>query len=255
MPTYSYKRSFRLWRCLHMETMNIWTHLVGSAAFIATGITLYNYAVYSKALSLTAGDKFAFGISITSAALCFGLSTTFHTLRSHSYHVHHFWGRLDIFGIALLALGGGMSATYYAFFCSPTTQRIYWSLNACAALAAAIVLFDTGGGGSTMRTLRGGVFVGLALTAMLPIFHGIGKLGWAQACKQLGAQWYLTEGLVLLFGVTLFVGRLPERLSPGAFDVWGHSHQIHHICAVVAMGLHVVALVTGFRYRQAHPRC
>ncbi|KAF2501316.1 Hly-III related protein, partial [Lophium mytilinum] len=245
MPTYSYKRSFRLWRCVHMETMNIWTHLIGSVAFVTTGSTLYNYAA-SKSLILSAGDNFAFGISITAAAACFGLSTTFHTLRSHSYNVHHSWGRLDIFCICVLALGGGASATYYTFFCNPTAQRAYWALNACAALGAAIVLFDTGGGGGKMRNLRGGVFVSLALTAMLPIFHGIGKLGWDQACRQIGAQWYLSEGLILCLGVSLFVGRLPERLSPGTFDVWGHSHQLHHICAVIGTAFHVVALVTSF---------
>src|SRR5438105_1279453 len=44
MPTYSYRRSFRLWRCLHMETMNIWTHLLGCTGFVVTGFALYKYA-------------------------------------------------------------------------------------------------------------------------------------------------------------------------------------------------------------------
>lgn len=95
MPTYSYKGSFRLWGCLHMETMNIWTHLVGGAAFITAEIAMYKLAV-SKSLGLTIGDRFSVGMSLTSGALCFALSTTFHTLRSHSYSVHHFWGRLDM---------------------------------------------------------------------------------------------------------------------------------------------------------------
>lgn len=125
MPTYSYMKSFRLWRCLHMETMNIWTHFLGSAAFIATGFTLYGHASSLPVPKLQTGDKFAFGISLTAAAVCFGLSATFHTLRSHSYNVHHFWGRMDIFGICVLALGGGSSATYYAFYCLPNLQRIY----------------------------------------------------------------------------------------------------------------------------------
>jgi adiponectin receptor len=254
MPTHSYQRSFRLWRCLHMETMNIWTHLVGGVAFIGVGITLHRYAV-TKRLDLALGDKFAFGISITAAALCFGLSTTFHTLRSHSYHVHHRWGRFDIFGICLVALGSGSSAAYYAAYCDPTAQRVYWGLNGGAALAAAAVLFDTGGGGNKMRTLRGGTFIALAITAMLPIFHGISKLGWNRACTEIGAHWYLSEGLVLLFGVSMFVGRFPERLSPGTFDVWGHSHQIHHVCAVIGQAFHIAALVVGYKFRHVNPNC
>ncbi|KAH6872717.1 hemolysin-III related-domain-containing protein [Alternaria rosae] len=241
MPTYSYKKSFRLWRCLHMETMNIWTHLLGSTAFIV--------------LNLTTGDKFAFGVSLSAAALCFGLSTTFHTPRSHSYNIHHSWGRFDIFGICLLALGGGVSATYYAARCDPVDQRLYWCLSGGAAIAAAAVLFDSGGGGNKMRTLRGGTFGALALAALLPIFHGTGKLGWSHACFEIGAQWYLAEGLVLFVGVSCFVGRFPERLSPGSFDIWGHSHQLHHVCAVVGQAFHIAALVAGYRFRNAHPTC
>ncbi|KAF2828272.1 hypothetical protein CC86DRAFT_439339 [Ophiobolus disseminans] len=239
-PTYSYQRSFRLWRCLHMETVNIWTHLLGSIAFIVAGVALHQYAIATH-IHLATGDKFAFGISI-SAAICFGLSTTFHTLRSHSYNVHHRWGRFDIFGICLLALGGGSSATYSAAHCDPTAQRVCWGLSSGAALAAAIVLFDTGGGGNTMRALRGGIFSALALTAMLPIFRGICKLGWNRAYTEIGAH-------------CMFVVRLPERLSPGSFDIWGHSHQVHHVCAVVGQVFHGAALVVGHNYRHAHPHC
>jgi adiponectin receptor len=159
---------------------------------------------------------------------------------------------MDMLGICVLALGGGSSATYYVFFCNTTTQRVYWSLNACAAVAAALTLFDTGGGGSKMRTLRGSVFSGLAITAMLPIFHRIAIKGWSGACTEIGAQWYLAEGLALLLGVSLFFSRVLERLKPGTFDVWGHSHQLFHICAVVGTAFHIKALEVGFMYRQAN---
>ena len=238
-----------------METVNIWTHLLGSAGFVATGVTLYQYSSAVRGLRLTGGDFFAFGISITAAAVCFGLSTTFHTLRSHSFHVHHLWGRMDILGICVLALGSGMSMTYYAFFCSPATQRIYWAVNAISAGAAAFTLFDTGGGGNRMRTLRGGVFSLLAVSAMLPAFHGVGLKGWDRACSEFGVHWYLAEVLSLLLGVGLFVGRIPERLSPGSFDIWGHSHQLFHSCALLGAAFHVVGLVTGLQYHQANAIC
>lgn len=248
MPTNSYPKSFRLWRCLHMETMNIWTHFLGSAAFVATGAMLY-YEI--KQTKPTTGDIFAFGASISSAAICFGLSATFHTLRSHSYNVHHFWGKMDILGICVLALGGGVSATYYAAFEQVMLQRAYWSLSICSSAAAAYTLFETGGGGSKMRALRGGVFSLLALSAMLPIFHGVAVHGWQDACYRFGAQWFLAEGLLLLLGVGTFVGRVPERLSPGTFDIWGHSHQIFHTCAVVGTACHLMALSAGFGYQHS----
>ncbi|KAK0729534.1 hemolysin-III related-domain-containing protein [Lasiosphaeris hirsuta] len=255
MPTHSYRCSWRLWRCLHMETMNIWTHLLGSTAFLATGAALYRHVSDSSVLHLTTGDKFAFGAFLTSASVCFGLSTTFHTLRSHSYRVHHFWGTMDILGICVLVLGGGTSLTYYAFYCQPTVQRVYWGLSLASATAAAITLFDTGGGGSKRRALRAGVFGLLTLSAMLPLLHRTGEIGWARACEEIGAAWYVGEALALVTGVSMFASRIPERLSPGTFDIWGHSHQLHHICAVLGGAFHVMGLVTGYRYRQSHPLC
>ena len=235
MPNYSYRKSFRLWRCLHMETMNIWTHLLASVACVISGTVLYHHSRSSGRHSPTLGDNFAFGTSLVAAAVCFSLSTTFHTLRSHSYNIHHFWGKMDVLGICILASGGGASATYYAFYGYVVAQRVYWGLGLCSAAAAGVTLFDTGGGGSKMRTLRGGVFSLLAISAMLPIFHSIALVGWTRACRQIGAQYFLAEGLSLLLGVGCFVGRLPERLSPGMFDIWGHSHQLFHSFAVLAL--------------------
>jgi len=145
--------------------------------------------------------------------------------------------------------------THYAFYCRPVVQQVYWTINFCSASAAAFKLFDTGGGGNRVRTLRGGVFGLLTVSAMLPLFHSAIGMGWARAREQLGAVWYPAEGLSLLVGVCLFVRRIPERFSPGSFDIWGHSHQLFHIFAVLGGGCHVVALVSAYRYRQAFPHC
>ncbi|RFU33063.1 hypothetical protein B7463_g3280, partial [Scytalidium lignicola] len=225
MPTYSYRRSFRQWRCLHMETINIWTHLLGSTAFVTTGVVLYRYVLSSTNLHLTIGDTFAFGSFFTATTVCFGLSTTFHTLRSHSYNVHHFWGKMDILGICVLALGGGVSMTYYVFYRRPAIQRVYWGLNFGCAVAAAITLFDTGGGGSKLRTLRGGVFTLLALSAMLPLFHSAGLLGWDRVNSEIGAWWYIAEGLSLLLGRTS-TGKCTQLVELGSFKEKAGDHML-----------------------------
>ncbi|CAJ2506534.1 Uu.00g006640.m01.CDS01 [Anthostomella pinea] len=96
LPTNSSRRSLRLWRCLHMETLNIWTHALGSLSFLAVGIFfLSNYAHAPDNCNLqpqlSTSDLFAFSTCLTAATICFGLSAAFHTPRSHSYTVHHFW--------------------------------------------------------------------------------------------------------------------------------------------------------------------
>ncbi|CAG8019540.1 unnamed protein product, partial [Penicillium nalgiovense] len=157
--------------------------------------------------------------------------------------------------MCFLALGAGTSMTYYAFYCRPFFQRMYWGLNVFSAIAAAITLFDTGGGGNKMRTLRGGVFSLLAISAMLPIFQSVIELGWTRASNEIGTGWYLAEALSLLTGVSVFVCRFPERLSPGTFDIWGHSHQLWHVFAVLGSAFHVVALLAAYDYRRMHEVC
>lgn len=104
-----------------------------------------------------------------------------------------------------------------------------------------------------METFRGGVLTLLSLSAMLPFFHSAGLMDWARARSEIGAVWYMAEGVTLLFGMSLFVSRVPGRLRPGPFSISGHSHQISHICAVIGGAFRVVALVVGYNYRQTHP--
>lgn len=42
--------------------------------------------------------------------------------------------------------------------------------------------------------------------------------------------------------------RIPERLAPGSFDIWGSSHQIFHVLVVMAAGAHLVGLLKAFDY-------
>jgi adiponectin receptor len=260
MPTNTYARSFRLLRCLHMETINIWTHLLGSVAFLvaamATLPSLSSSA--STAASSTSSNKpylFPLLIFLAASSLCFSLSATFHTLRSHSYTVHHFWGRMDLLGICILAVGAGFSSTHFAFYCETDLGSRYRYLNLASGLIAAMMLFDTGGGGVKMRRLRGSVFAALAVSALGPVGHFVLVSGWEAACKRIGVQWYLAELAVMVVGVVVFVARVPERWSPGRFDIWGHSHQLFHFCALIGAGFHFVALLFGYRYRQSHPGC
>ena len=49
-------------------------------------------------------------------------------------------------------------------------------------------------------------------------------------------------------GLTLLQARIPEKLSPGSFDIWGSSHQIFHVLVVMAAGAHLIGLLKAFDY-------
>jgi len=40
--------------------------------------------------------------------------------------------------------------------------------------------------------------------------------------------------------------RVPERWRPGAFDIWGSSHQIFHVLVVMAAAAHLIGLLKAF---------
>jgi len=63
VPIYSYRWSFGLWRYLHSETMNIWTHIVESAASVATGFAVYAYSHQGAppTCNVSMGGRFALG--------------------------------------------------------------------------------------------------------------------------------------------------------------------------------------------------
>lgn len=42
--------------------------------------------------------------------------------------------------------------------------------------------------------------------------------------------------------------RIPEKLAPGSFDIWGSSHQIFHVLVVMAAGAHLIGLLKAFDY-------
>ena len=131
---------------------------------------------------------------------------------------------MDILGINILALGGGCSANYYAWRCNSLLRKLYWGLIFGSATTAASTLIIGAHRSPKWRTLRGGVFALLGVSAMVPVFHRIGDLGWSQAVEQIGAQWYLGEALSLLTGVVIFVVSILSKRSNGKILMATDAH-------------------------------
>jgi adiponectin receptor len=125
--SYSYKRSFASILHLHNETVNIWTHLIPGLLSLPTGYMVYSTLKprYDRA---STGDVLAMSCFFAGAALCMGMSATYHTLSNHSPQTAKFWNQLDYAGIACLIAGSFVPSVYYGFFCDPFKQRLYWAM-------------------------------------------------------------------------------------------------------------------------------
>ena len=125
--SYSYKRSFASIFQLHNETVNIWSHLLPATLSLPGAAILYTILKprYDKASS---ADVVAMSCFFLGATVCLGMSSMFHTLSNHSPTVSRVWHQLDYAGISCLIAGSFVPSVYYAFWCEPRKQLLYWSM-------------------------------------------------------------------------------------------------------------------------------
>ena len=95
------------------------------------------------------------------------------------------------------------------------------------------------------------MFVGMGLSAVFPVLHGLFLFGIDQMRQQVGLVWLLLQGFLYILGAGIYAARVPERLRPGHFDILGSSHQIFHILVVCAAVAHLTGLLKAFDYRHS----
>nr|POF18490.1 adipor-like receptor spbc12c2.09c [Quercus suber] len=232
---------------LHNESVNIYTHLLGAIFAAVTGVTLYG-SIKPRFEMATADDVWVFACYFLGATTCLGMSATYHTISNHSEAVAKFGNKLDYIGIVFLIWGSFVPAIYYGLGAERELVKIYWgmitSIAACTLTAIWHPKFKT----SEWRPVRATVFVAMGLSAVIPIIHGVQRYGAAQMQKQMGLTWIIGQGVLYIVGAALYAARIPERWSPGTFDIWGSSHQIFHVLVLLAAAVHLVGLLKAFDY-------
>ena len=121
----SFKKSFASLGYLHNESVNIYSHFLGALGFSVIGTVLYTI-IKSRHATATSADILAFGCFFVGAALCLGMSGTYHTISNHSEIVQKFGNKLDYVGIVFLITGSFIPSIYYGFYCHPYLQELYW---------------------------------------------------------------------------------------------------------------------------------
>ena len=92
---------------------------------IVLPIILYPYA--KEHYPAANGDDWTvFGLFFLGGALCFGLSTVYHVLSSHSHAVHDVYLRLDLVGISTVTAGCFSPGVWYTFPCASRETKIFW---------------------------------------------------------------------------------------------------------------------------------
>lgn len=112
-------------------------------------------------------------VFIVSAMVCMGMSSLYHLFNAHSHHVYKLMSRFDYAGISFLVWGSFFPPIYYMYFCSQSnlyTDMILFYLvgisifSALVFIVALLPAFQQ----PKFRWFRGGIFLALGLTGLIP---------------------------------------------------------------------------------------
>ncbi|KAL7810823.1 putative hemolysin-III channel protein Izh2 [Trichoderma gracile] len=247
----SYAASARSLLYLHNESVNIWSHLSGAIVAILTAIYLY-LVIRPRYESATSSDVLVFACFLGSAVVCLGMSATYHALTDHSPEVAKWGNKLDYTGIVALIVGSYVPALYYGFFCHPVLMAEYLYLICLLGIGCVVVSWVEQFRTPAWRPYRALMFVSLGLSGIIPVCHGLLKFGYQTLEDRMSLSWVVLHGLMYISGAILYAARWPERSYPGAFDIWGHSHQIFHMFVVLAAATHFYGMAKAFDYHHQH---
>ncbi|KAF9010184.1 hemolysin-III related-domain-containing protein [Cyathus striatus] len=233
---------------LHNETVNIHTHLWGAALFIFFLATFHQQYIQPHAVT-TWMDSAVFTVFLSSAVFCMASSAMYHTSGCHSEEVATRCHAYDYSGIVVLTVGSFYPCIYYGFFCQPQLQVLYLVTMTAAGFGAAYIVLSPEYSKPTHRGARTAVFIGLGLCAVVPVSHLLVTHGVNELLTEMGFGWLLVSGALYIAGALLYANRFPERLAPGLFDYFFASHQIFHVCVVLAALAHYKCVLICLHYR------
>ncbi|EGN92896.1 hypothetical protein SERLA73DRAFT_65012 [Serpula lacrymans var. lacrymans S7.3] len=230
---------------LHNETVNIHSHLGGAVLFVFFLFTFPSSHVVTGA-STTWLDTCVFVIFLLSAVFCLTASAIFHTATCHSEKVTARCHAFDYSGIVVLTVGSFVPCLYYGFYCEPFFQVLYILFIAMAGAGAGYIVLNPEYAKPSHRGARTRVFIGLGLSAVVPVSQLLMSHGFFKLVSEMGFGWLLTSGGLYIAGALTYANRIPERLAPGKFDYFLASHQIFHFSVVLAALSHYACILTAF---------
>ncbi|KAF7303829.1 hypothetical protein MIND_00612700 [Mycena indigotica] len=237
--------------------VNIWSHLLGALGLIVVLLfSLYNGNYLSFALpdtdSLagisTQGDETIFTVFLAGAFICFSCSAVFHSALCHSEPIAKYMNRVDYFGILALGTVNYFPTFHYAFFCEPGLRNLYIALMTASGSTGIYLACSPTYASPEYRRMRTYTFFACGGVVLVPFVHAICRKGYQQADQAISFRWIVVEAMFYVIGALLYSERFPESRWPGRFDLIGSSHQVFHICSLLAVLAHCQSIVTSFRY-------
>uniref|UniRef100_A0A914PGM9 Uncharacterized protein n=1 Tax=Panagrolaimus davidi TaxID=227884 RepID=A0A914PGM9_9BILA len=105
------------------------------------------------------------------------------------------------------------------------------------------------------RTFRAGVFVAMGLSGVFPAMHLMYTDGLTKHINETSFIPLFLMAFLYIFGAAIYGLRIPEKYFPGKFDIWFQSHQLLHICVIVAAFTHFYGIQKMAHLRLIEGKC
>lgn len=219
----SYRASVLSITSLHTETLNIWSHLLGTLWF---GASLVRFAVVRQS-PLTRG---AIGVPLylAATALCFASSTLYHVFADHVHACY--WLRIDHVGIVCAIWATSVSFTLASLECRQGERWAYTALVTAAAVLSLARLASVQEHQATCRKDRISAHAAFGAVAAMPGLRCWYLHAQGQRVELLEEFWSLV--IVNGFGASIYATHLLDKaigMDLGLPDV---SHHVMHVAAV-----------------------
>ncbi|XP_026173401.1 membrane progestin receptor delta isoform X2 [Mastacembelus armatus] len=238
---------------MNNETINIWTH------FLPTWYFLWRFCILHSALNFLT-DSYTWPLLVYMLVICVypftsSCAHTFSTMSAESRHICYFF---DYGALSLYSLGCAISYGYYVMPDHWVNSFLHQHF---VLIAIGNTLFCTSLScysrflelqfPQRSKVLRTAAFVVPFVFDTVPLFYRILLCCW-EGCSASDALSNHSYHVIFAFLTCfLFTAHLPERLAPGRFDYFGHSHQLFHISAVVGTHFQMEGVIADMTSRRA----
>ncbi|XP_070821852.1 membrane progestin receptor beta-like [Chaetodon trifascialis] len=244
------------WRCyalslfqIHNETLNVWSHLLAAACVVMRfmGPEGQGFSVDASSLPLV--------LYVFSAVTYLSCSAAAHLLQSHSEQAHYSLFFLDYVGVAVYQYGCALALCVYSSSTAWTQSMLGQVFLPAAALLA--WLSCTACCYAKLRFRRPYPLhrklcqvLPMAVAYLLdisPVAHRLSTCSWT---SNFALPLHFLQVVLFLLSAFFFSCPVPERFSPGSFDIVGHGHQLFHILLSLCTLAQQEALFQDFLWRR-----
>ncbi|KAL9123678.1 MAG: hypothetical protein Q9217_006914, partial [Psora testacea] len=208
---------------LHNESVNIWSHILPTLFYLSV-LLATDYSILHNGANLSTIDNTVIQTYVAGSIACLSFSLTppqawFHIVAAHSERVAARFLKLDYLGILLNVAACALTFIYAGLYGKPSLQAFYMSLFVACTTAVLSLMLSPLADGPEAASWRTSLFIGLSASGFAPVAH-IAVVEGMAGLQNFPLQEWAIMALFYLAGAVFYNTHVPEKFSPGTFDIW-----------------------------------